>query len=184
MSLNKDYRGIIALNGNESRQIQMKVDRFADHQGMVANTEAGLQEIMDRLVTTAKMYDMKINVKKTKVMKVSRKGEGIVNILIEGQKVEQVATFKYLGSIMSEDGRCVNEIRARIAMANDAFTKRRQLFVRKMSRRLKKRIIKTVVWSVLLYGAEIWTLRKEDVRRLNADLMKNGKGQVEGEGIK
>ena len=38
-------------------------------------------------------------------MKVSRKGEGIVNILIEGQKVEQVATFKYLGSIMSEDRR-------------------------------------------------------------------------------
>ena len=75
-------------------------DRFADDQGMVANTEAGLQEIMDRLVTTAKTYDMKIDVKKTKVMKVSRKGDSIVNILIEGQKVEQMATFKYLGSIM------------------------------------------------------------------------------------
>ena len=69
---------------------------------------------------------------------------------------------------MSEDGTCVNEIRARIAMAKDAFTKRRELFVRKMSRGLKKRIIKTVVWSMLLYGAETWTLRKEDVRRLNA----------------
>ena len=61
-----------------------------------------------------------------------------MNILIEGQKVEQVATFNYLGSIMSEDGRCVNEIRARIAMAKDASTKRIELFVRKMSRGLKK----------------------------------------------
>ena len=50
-------------------------------------------------------------------------------------------------------------------MAKDAFTKRRELFVRKMSRGLKKRIIITVVWSELLYGAETWTLRKEDVRR-------------------
>ena len=95
--------------------------------GVEEGIKAGLQEIMDRLVTTAKTYDMKINVKETKVMKVSRKGEGIVNILIEGQQVEQVATFKYLGSIMSEDGRCVNEIRARIAMAKDAFNKRRDV---------------------------------------------------------
>ena len=42
---------------------------------------------MDRLVITTKSYDMKINVNKTKVMKVSRKGEGIVNILIESQKI-------------------------------------------------------------------------------------------------
>ena len=41
-------------------------DRFADDQGMVANTEAGLQEIMDRLVTTAKTYDMKKTSRKLK----------------------------------------------------------------------------------------------------------------------
>ena len=103
-------------------------------------------------MTTAKMDDMKINVKKTKVMKVPRKGEGIVNILIEGQKVGQVATFKYLGSIMSEDGRCMNKIRARIAMAKDAFTKRKELFVRKNVQRIKEENYKNcglecvVVW--------------------------------------
>ena len=37
-----------------------------------------------------------------------------------------------------------------------------------MSRSVKKKIVKTIVWSVALYGAETWTLRKEDERRLNA----------------
>ena len=48
--------------------------KYADDQGMVANTEAGLQSLMDSLNTTAKHYDMKINIKKTKAMVVSRNG--------------------------------------------------------------------------------------------------------------
>ena len=49
--------------------------KHADDQGKVANTEAGLQSLMDRLNTTAKHYDMKINIKKTKLMLISRNGE-------------------------------------------------------------------------------------------------------------
>ena len=48
--------------------------KYADDQGMVANTKAGLQSFMDSLNTTAKHYDMKINIKKTKAMVVSRNG--------------------------------------------------------------------------------------------------------------
>ena len=47
---------------------------FADDQGMVAASEEGLQKLMDGLHRTAKEYDMKVNIKKTKIMKVSRKG--------------------------------------------------------------------------------------------------------------
>ena len=50
---------------------------------------------------TAKAYDMKINVNKTKVMKVSRIG-GVINIVIDGQKIEQVNKFKYLGAWITE----------------------------------------------------------------------------------
>src|SRR6478609_5531686 len=46
--------------------------KYADDQGMVANTEAGLQSLLDSLNTTAKHYDMKINIKKTKAMVGSR----------------------------------------------------------------------------------------------------------------
>ena len=48
--------------------------KYADDQGMVANTEAGLQILMDSLNTTAKHYDMKINIEKTKAMVDSRNG--------------------------------------------------------------------------------------------------------------
>src|SRR6478609_5432714 len=48
--------------------------KYADDHGMVANTEAGLESLMDSLNTTAKHYDMKINIKKTKAMVVSRNG--------------------------------------------------------------------------------------------------------------
>ena len=72
--------------------------RFADDQGMVAGTQKGLQKIMDALQGVAEVYGMKININKTKTMKVSRNGEETVDILIEGQKVEQVKKFKYLGT--------------------------------------------------------------------------------------
>jgi hypothetical protein len=146
----------------------LKDVRFADDQGMVASSESGLQILMDGLVTVAKQYDMKVNVKKTKVMKISRKGGGTVRLFIEGQQVEHVTKFKYLGSYITADGRCEAEIKARIGMAKDAFSKRKELLTKKMSRSIKKRIVKAVVWSVALYGAETWTLRKEDVRRLDA----------------
>src|SRR6476661_8119393 len=48
--------------------------KYADDQGMVVNTEAGLQTLMDSLNTTAKHYDMKLNIKKTKTLVVSRNG--------------------------------------------------------------------------------------------------------------
>src|SRR6476619_7950589 len=76
--------------------------KYADDQGMVANTEAGLRSLMDSLNTTVKHYDMKINIKKTKAMVVSRNGGERVNIAVEGQTVEQVSKFSYLGSLISE----------------------------------------------------------------------------------
>src|SRR6476469_5115588 len=68
-----------------------KAVKYADDQGMVANTEARLQSLMDSLNTTAKHYDMKINIKKTKAKVVSRNGGERVNITVEGHSVEQVS---------------------------------------------------------------------------------------------
>ena len=142
--------------------------KFADDQGMVASSEQGLQRLMNGLTTTAKKYDMKINVKKTKTMLVSKSVGGAVNIVVEGHIVEQVKKFRYLGAIITEDGRCEAEVKARIAMAKDAFSKRKELLSRNMSRVVKKKIVKAIIWSVALYGCETWALKKDEIQRLNA----------------
>ena len=54
--------------------------------------------------------------------------------------------FKYLGAWITEDGRCEVDIRTRIAIAKDAFTKRKELLSRRMKLITKKRIITTVIW--------------------------------------
>lgn len=146
----------------------LKDVRFADDQGMVASSEQGLQSLMDGLTTTAKKYDMKVNVKKTKTMLVSKGTGGAVNVVVDGQVVEQVKKFRYLGAMISEDGRCETEVKVRIGMAKDAFNRRKELLRRNMSIPVKKSIVKTVVWSVALYGCETWALKKDDIQRLNA----------------
>ena len=71
---------------------------------------------MDGLNSTSSSYGMKINIKKTKVMKVS-KVKGEVNITINGTRIEQVGSFRYLGYTMTEDGRCETEIKCRMRLS-------------------------------------------------------------------
>ena len=69
------------------------------------------------LILESAQYNMQINVKKTKAMVVTR-NEGIqVKLEHEGEYLDQVKDFKFLGSYKSADGDCTNEIKRRIAMA-------------------------------------------------------------------
>jgi hypothetical protein len=142
--------------------------RFADDQGMISNSERGLQSLMDMLNEVAKRYDMKINVKKTKTMVVSRTEGKKVDITIEGKRVEQVKQFKYLGSVLTEDASCIDDVKQRVAMGKEAFNKRRELMTGGMDKRVKKRLIKSLIWPVALYGCETWSLRKKEIDRLRA----------------
>jgi len=104
--------------------------RYADDKAVVASTQNELQNLMDRLNTVTKKYGMKINVKKTKVMCISRTGNHKLKILVEGQRVEQVTQFKYLGSIISSDGYCEKDIRSRIIMGSKSSIIRKDLLKR------------------------------------------------------
>ena len=108
---------------------------------------------------------MKINIKKTKAMVVLRNGGERVNITVEGQSFEQVSKFRYLGSLISEYGRCLDDVKTRIGLAKDAFNKRKELLTRSIRVDLRKRLVKTLVWPVVLYGCETWTMRKEEINR-------------------
>src|SRR5688572_6975549 len=70
--------------------------------------------------------------------------------------------------MITNDAKCHVEIKRRIAMGKDAFYKRKELMTGKLNKNMKKRIIKYMIWSVMPYGSETWTLRKEDIRRLEA----------------
>jgi hypothetical protein len=61
-----------------------------------------------------------------------------------------------------EDGRCMCEIKSRIAMANAAFSKKKTLFTSKLDLNLMKKLVKCYIWSAALYRAETWTLRAAD----------------------
>src|SRR5688572_8499115 len=74
----------------------VKALRFADDQAMLAGREDELQKMMDRLNTVSIQYKMKINIKKTKVMKISKKERTNVTLIINGERVDQVKEFCYL----------------------------------------------------------------------------------------
>src|ERR1043165_3392699 len=102
-------------------------------------------------------------------MRIGRGAEEIeVKITINGEEVEQVKSFCYLGSVITTDARCHKDIKRRIALGKEAFTNRGELMRGGLSKNLKKRLVKTLVWSVVLYGSETWTIRKEDIKRLEA----------------
>ena len=146
----------------------LKDVRFADDQGMVASSNDGLQRLMDGLNKTAGEYGMKVNVKKTKTMVISKTEGKTVEIEIGQQKVEQVQQFMYLGAVITEDGRCEKDIRCRIGMAKQAFFRRKTILCSNLDIGLRVRLAKTLVWPVMMYGSEVWTLRKEDKRRIEA----------------
>ena len=69
---------------------------------------------------------------------------------------------------MTEDGRCTKEVRRRIAVGKTAFrlSKRKELLKGSLSLGLKKRTVKVLIGSMVLYGSETWTLRQDDIRSL------------------
>ena len=80
--------------------------------------------------------------------------------MIDQKQLENVETFKYLGSILTNDERCTCEIKRRIAMAKAAFNKKSALFTSTLDLQLRKKLVKGYIWRIALYGAETWTLQK------------------------
>lgn len=78
-------------------------------------------------------------------------------------------SFKYLGSTKNSNASCTNDIKIRIAIAKKRMVDLHVLWNdRNISTGLKIKLVKTLVWSALLYGAESWTLLKADDNRIMA----------------
>ena len=84
------------------------------------------------------------------------------------KQLENVGCFKYLGSILTNDGRCTCEIKSRIVIAKAAFNKKKTLLTSKLDLKLRKKLVKCYIWRMALYGAETWTLRAADQKYLES----------------
>jgi hypothetical protein len=108
-----------------------------------------------------------MNVEKVKVMRISRQ-PSTVTIMIDQKQLENIDCFKYLGSILTNNGRCTCEIKSRIAMAKAAFSKKKNLFTSTWDLNLRKKLVKFYVWGMALYGAETWMLQAADQKHLES----------------
>ena len=146
----------------------VKTIRFADDKAVVCSTKEGLQRMINKINRTAEKYGMKINTSKTKVMRIARRQGPPINIQIGVENVEEVSHFKYLGSIITQEGNCSKEIKSRIAQGKVAFERERRTLTGKLKMELKKRFVKSFIWSVALYGSETWTIKATDKKHLEA----------------
>ena len=97
---------------------------------------------------------MEINENKTEVMHIGKGEEHAMKITINGKLLKRKNQFRYLGSVISRNAKCTNDIKQRIAQAKAQFTKRRELLSREIKLETRKRILKTMNWSLALYAAE------------------------------
>ena len=101
-----------------------------------------LQGMIDNLIETGRCYGLEMNVEKTKVMRISRQQLFPVKIMIDQTQLENVQSFKYLGSILTNDGRCTCEIKCRFVVEKAAFNKKRALFTSTMDLKLRMKLLK------------------------------------------
>ena len=93
-----------------------------------------------------------------------------LKIKLQGIRIQQVKRFTYLGTIVTHDGCTIEDVRTRIALTKKKFVERREVLSGDLNIELRKRLVKCLVWSVGTFGAEIWIVSKEAIRRI--DLMK------------
>ena len=103
-------------------------------------------------------------------MVISHKGEPpLINITINGIKLKQRDHFKYLGALISSDGRNNTEISARIAQAKMTFQKMKTVLRNShISIHRRKRTLECYIEPILMYGYEAWTISKQAQKKLEA----------------
>ena len=164
------FRHVVDLKGVTIGGININNLRYADDTVLMAESEENLQTILDEVNEAGKKFNMKMNAKKTKSMIITKKVvKASIELDIDGAKIEQVASFPYLGQNITEDGKCENEIKRRIGIAKTTFSKMTKVMTsRKIHLKTRKRILQCYVWSTLLYGVETWTISRKMWKRLSS----------------
>ena len=89
--------------------------------------------------------------------------------MIDGETVETVADFIFLGSKITADGDCSNEIKRRLLFGRKVMTNLDSILKsRDITLPTKVRLVKATVFPVVMYGCEIWTIKKAESQRIDA----------------
>ena len=92
-----------------------------------------------------------------------------IAIDVDGQELEQVRDFRYLGQIITDDGRCDKEVKRRIAIARSNFINMKDvLATRKLKWDTRMRLVRCYILSTLLYASETWVLNTETEGRIRS----------------
>ena len=142
--------------------------RYADDTVIIAESKNQLQQLMDTVVEESKAKGLFVNSANSFTM-VFLKSEvrHTCKITIHGNTLEQVDRFVFLGGLFTSDGRCEQDVRQRIAIAQSAFTPLEKVLKnRNINIQHRCRFLKCYIWSTLLYGSEAWTLSSKMLNKL------------------
>ena len=125
----------------------------------MAKNEEELKSLLMRVKEEREKVSLKLNIKETKIMA----SDPITSWQIEGEKVEVVADFLFLGSKITVDGDCSREIRRRLLLGREAMTNLdNMLKSRDITLLTKVCIVKALVFPLVTYGCESWTVKKAE----------------------
>ena len=143
---------------------------FADDIALITDNSSDLQDLTNRLNIESTRFGMEISAEKSKIFVVGKTPETLRSpVKLSGKQLEQVKQFKYLGCIMPDTGRSTTEVKIRAAMAMSSLIKMDKLWKsQKISFGVKRRLLRSIVISVLLYGCESWTYSEEILKKLHA----------------
>ena len=131
----------------------------------MAESEEELKSLLMKVKEECEKVGLKLNFQKTKVMAYGP----ITSWQIDGETVETVADFIFLGSKITADGDCSHEIKRCLFLGRKVMTNLDSIFKsRDITLSTKVCLVKAMVFPVVMYGCESWTIKKAECRRIGA----------------
>ena len=152
--------------GLEEAQAGIKIARrninnltYADVTTLMAESEEELKSLLMKVKEECEKVGLKLNIQKMKFMA----SGPITSWEIDGETVETVSDFIFLGSKISADGDCSHEIRRRMLLGRKVMTSLDSIFKnRDITLTTKVRLVKAMVFPVVMYRCESWTMKKAE----------------------
>ena len=137
---------------------------YADDTTLMAESEEELKSLLMKVKAESERVGIKLNIQKTKIMASSP----ITSWEVDGETVETVSDFIFLGSKITAYGDCSYEIKRRLLLERKVMTNLDSIFKsRDITLPSKVHRVKAMVFPVVMYGCENWTIKKAEHRRID-----------------